>query len=194
MNNLPKGSFDETSHEKTLLTHNRIPLFIWLLLLILLSPVITRSQSVEYHVKASLIFKIAQYTEWNSTQNSEAFQIAVLGKSPFKGEFEKLASRFKIKGKSIKIRYIKDYKEAEGAQVLFICQTEKKNIQKTILAFQSKNILLISDSPDFSGEGVHFNFFTQNDETIHFEIDLEALKNSGLKPDLQLVSIGKIIH
>lgn len=172
----------------------KIPGCIWLLFLMLFAPTITKSQSVEYHVKASLIFKICQYIEWSKVQNSEEFQIAVLGKSPFKGELENLASRFKLKNKPVKIRYIKDYKEAEGVQVLFICRSEKKNIRKIIPAFQSKNILLISDSPYFSGVGVHFNFFTESDETIHFEIDLEALKNYGLKADMQLVSIGKIIQ
>jgi len=55
-------------------------------------------------------------------------------------------------------------------------------------------VLLISDSEGFSKKGVHFNFFKEKDETIHFEINLKALAKSGLRPDLKLLSVGKIIN
>lgn len=169
-------------------------LFLPVWLLLFLMPTITSSQSVEYYVKASLIFKIAQYTEWNSANDPKSFRIAVLGKSPFTGELEKLAAKTRIKNKPVIINYIKDYKMAEGAEILFICSSEKKILPEIILTYQAKNILLVSDSPSFSGKGVHFNFLMENDETIHFEIDIKALKNAGLKPELQLLSIGKIIN
>jgi len=163
-------------------------------LILLLIPTVLKSQSIESYVKASLLFKIAQYTEWNTANDPKIFQIAVLGKTPFTGELEKIAAKTRIKNKPVVINYINDYKKAEGAEIIFICSSEKKAFPEIIRAYQEKNTLLISDSPNFSGNGVHFNFIVESDETIHFEIDLQALKKAGLKPDLQLLSIGKIIN
>jgi len=157
-------------------------------------PFMAKAQSVEYFVKASLLTKIAQYTEWDSKNNTEFFEIAILGKSPFKGELEKLASTTRIKNKHIKVKYIQDSNQAKSCQMLFICQSERKNLDEILHAFSTKNVMLISDTPEFSGKGIHFNFYTDKDKTIHFEIDLNALKKSGLKPDLQLLTIGKIIN
>lgn len=163
----------------------------WLFLAI---PFRTEAQSVEYFIKASLMGKIAQYTEWNSDNNSEFFEIAILGKSPFNGELEKLASSTMIKNKPVKISYIRDYIDARACQILFICKSEEKNLGKIVLYFEDKNTMLVSDTPEFSEKGIHFNFYLDPDKTIHFEIDLNALKKSGLKPDLQLLTIGKIIN
>lgn len=163
----------------------------WLFLTI---PFRTEAQSVEYFVKASLLAKIAQYTEWNSINNSEVFVIAVLGKSPFNGELEKLASSVRIKNKPIKISYISNHTQAKECQILYICKSEIKNLDEIIRYFEVKNTMLVSDTPEFSEKGIHFNFYTEKDKTIHFEIDLNALKKSGLKPDLQLLTIGKIIN
>jgi len=160
----------------------------------LLAPFLANAQSVEYFVKASLIGKIAQYTEWNSNNNFDNFEIAILGKSPFNGELEKLASGTKINKKAIKINYIANYSQAEACQILFICRSERKKLNEIIDFLENKNILLVADTPEFSGTGIHFNFYTELDKTIHFEIDLNALKRSGLKPDLQLLTIGKIIN
>ncbi len=154
---------------------------------------IAKTQSVEYFVKASLIGKIAQYTEWSSKPNEDVFKIAVLGKSPFSGELENLASGTKIRNKKIEIHYIKEYGEAESCNVLFICRSERKNLNRIVDYFERKNTMLIADTPQFGEEGVHFNFYTEPDSTIHFEINMAALINSGLRPDLQLLSIGKII-
>ncbi len=167
---------------------------VFIPLLFLAIPFRTEAQSVEYFVKASLITKIAQYTEWDSTASSDVFEIAILGKSPFKGELEKLASSTQIKNKPIKISYIRNYNEAKTCEIMFVSQSERNNLDEIVKFFEGKNTMLIADTPEFSEKGIHFNFYLDPDKTIHFEIDLNALKGSGLKPDLQLLTIGKIIN
>jgi len=168
--------------------------FYFISALLVFSFGIAHSQSIEYSVKASMISKIAQYTSWENLPETEIFTIAVIGKSPFKGELENMSSRIKIKNYPVRIIYMKNYQEAVGCQVLFICASEKKKLSQIIAFFETKNTLLISDSPDFALNGIHFNFYKQIDSTIHFEINLNSMKKNGLKPDLQLLTLGKIIN
>jgi hypothetical protein len=151
-----------------------------------------KSQSVEYFVKASLIEKFARFTEWESNSIGEEFVIGVLGKSPFYNELEKLSAKIKIKSKPVKIIYFKNMEDTKVCQVLFICASEKDNLSEIIKYLGNYNILIVGDTEGFSEKGVHFNFYLEKNENIHFEINVKALAKANLKTDMQLLSLGKI--
>lgn len=153
----------------------------------------SHSQSREYYVKATLIGKFANYTEWN-TKLINNFEICILGDSPFKGEFERIFNKTGIKNKPVKIQYISDYQTKKDCQILFICSSEKKHLNEIISIYNDGNVLLISDTPGFCEKGVHINFYYKQNETLHFEINMPALAKTNLKTDMQLLSIGKIIN
>lgn len=155
---------------------------------------ISESQSVEYSVKASLIEKFARYTEWEANSIGESFVIGILGTSPFKGEFERLAAKGSIKNKRIAIRYLKDYREAKVCHVLFISQSEHENVKEIVNYLKTMNVLLVADSQGFSENGVHFNFYLKDDGTIHFEVNPKALNIAKLRTDMLLLSIGKVVE
>jgi len=165
-----------------------------ILVLCVLCGFFARSQSLEYNIKASMIGKIAQNTIWENLPENNLFTIAVVGKSPFNGELEKMASRIKINNRLVRIKYINKYTDAAGCQVLFVCASERKKLSQITSFFVTKNTLLISDSPDFAYNGIHFNFYKEMDSTIHFEINLNSMKKYGLKPNLQLLMLGRIIN
>jgi len=162
---------------------------------LLLLPILNiRSQSVEYFVKASFIEKFARFTEWETKITGDYFVIGIVGTSPFHNELEKLSQKTTIKNKPVKIVYFKNYEEISNCQLLFICASEKNNLSTIIKNTSNKSIMLVGDTPGFSEKGVHFNFFLKNNETLHFEINLDALVKSKLKTDMQLISIGKITN
>ena len=64
-------------------------------------------------------------------------------------------------------------------------------------AFKFKTLqskVKVEYTQDNKSQSYSINLRMEKDKTIHFEIDLNALKKSGLKPDLQLLTIGKIIN
>lgn len=155
---------------------------------------ISKSQSVEYSLKASFIEKFARFTEWETNVTGENFVIAVLGRSPFYNELGDMAKKTKINGLPVKVIYLKNIEEANACQLIFICSSERKNIPDIIKFIENKNILLIGDTPGYCEQGVHFNFYLESNNTVHFEINVKALEKSKLKPDMHLLSIGKIIN
>jgi hypothetical protein len=166
---------------------------IRLILLFFLISNYSKAQSVEYSVKAMFIEKIARLTEWPVNNNNDFFVITVLGKSPFNGELEKLSQKVKIKNKPIKIYYINDYKYISNCNVLFICNSEKNIIPEIINQYGNSGILFVADSQGFCKKGIHFNFYFDEDETLKYEVNPEAIKRAKLMVDLQLLNYGKII-
>ena len=163
-----------------------------ILTMLLLSSILAKSQVGEYFVKAAFIEKFARFTEWKPNAIGKSFVIGVLGKSPFSGELEILAEKSQIKNKPVEIKYIKDYHDILNCQVLFICASEKDNLQEVINYLGNSNILIVGDTPGFSEKGVHFNFYLTRKGSMHFEINMKALVKAGLVADMQLLSIGRI--
>jgi hypothetical protein len=167
--------------------------FIYIIFIFVHSANILKAQSVEYAIKASFIEKFARFTDWQTISRGEYFTIDILGKSPFKGELEKIAQKVKIKNKPIKLNYISNYSQAANCQVLFICSSEKNNLNEILNFTSSLDILTISDTPGYCKKGVHINFYIDESGTVKYEINLAALKKNKLMVDMQLLSFGKII-
>jgi hypothetical protein len=168
--------------------------YILLITIVIAFNFICCSQSVEYHIKASLIEKFIEYTEWEPNSINGDFVICILGESPFNGELEEIASNSKFKGKPVKIIYSRNIDEIKNVQLLFICSSEKKKCSDIVKKMENQNVLIVGDTPGFAQLGVHFNFYPKPNNTIHFEVNPAALKKARLKADLQLINIGKVIN
>lgn len=121
------------------------------------------------------------------------FVISVIGKSPFKGSLEKIYHTAKIKNKPVKIQYIKTAEQIPGCHILFICESEKKNLKHILAVAGRYPILIVSDTRGFGEKGTHINLYITPNGTLRFEINLEASKNAGLSIQLVLLEIAKII-
>jgi len=166
---------------------------IYVISIFLHSASLLNAQSLEYAIKASFIEKFARFTDWQAPLKSEYFTINILGKSPFKGELEKLAQKIRIKNKPIKLNYINSITQADGCQVLFICSSERNALENILKLTGPLNILTISDTSGYCKKGVHINLYIDESGTVKYEINLTALKKSNLVVDMQLLSNGKII-
>jgi len=153
-------------------------------------------QSLEYAVKSTLLLKIAQNIEWSNLDKMNQFTIQVIGNSPFKSEFEDSSQKIVvIQGLPINILYENGILKQNRPQLVFICDSEKKILDLIINSVKTDpNTLIVSDSPEFSGKGVHINFYNKADGSIHFELDLKAFQGNELRPSIQLLKISKILR
>jgi hypothetical protein len=167
---------------------------IILALLILPAFCYSVSQVDEYTIKAALIEKFGRFIEWPTNSISDTFVVSVLGKNPFGRNMDKMAAKFKIKNKPVKVNYISAIKEIDGCQILFICKTEKDRIGDIISYVKNKPVLTVGDTDGFGIEGVHFNFYFNKEGYTHFEINPTILKEADLKVDIHLLEFGKMIE
>lgn len=155
------------------------------------------AQPSEYLLKAAFLEKFARFTDWpkhHFDNTNEPFVISVIGKNPFQDSLEKLYAKGRIKNRAVKIRYIKKEDQIPGSHILFICKSEKKKLTRLIKFTKDYPILIISDTKGFAQEGSHINLYIRANGTLHFEINPEASRNAGLKIQVILLEIAKIIR
>jgi uncharacterized protein DUF4154 len=152
---------------------------------------------MEYLLKAGFIEKFARFTDWpdqsDINDSNTPFIISVIGKSPFKGSLEEIYKKALIKNKSVQIRYISSEKQILDSHILFICKSEKRNLKNILNAVQNKPVMVISDTQGFGEKGSHINLFITKKGTLHFEINVKAVKKSGLSIQLVLLEVAKVI-
>ena len=154
------------------------------------------AQPVEYLLKAGFIEKFARFIDWpgeSGFQDAESpFVISVIGESPFRGSLEKIYGQGRIKGKQVSINYIQTVDEIAGSHVLFICASERKNLPRILETAGRHPVLVVSDTRGFVREGTHINLYITEKGTLHFEINVKAVKQSGLSVQLALLEVAKI--
>lgn len=167
-----------------------------------------KGKPTEYQMKAVFIANIANFVEWPQgtpkLRNPNPLIVGVIGDNPFlikeKGDDEPtnwleiifIVQKREIKSKKAEIRYISDISEIPDCHILFISESEKKNLPEILAAARENQVLTLSDTDGFAKKGVHFNFVLKSG-SVKYEINQKSLTESGLKPKFQLLKYAKKI-
>jgi len=149
----------------------------------------------EYIVKAAFILNFTKFIKWNHEEldhDDKYFKIAILGDDPFGKSIETIGNK-KIKGKLLKIDYVKEINENIDYQILYISKSEKENLNKIFDKIKFKNIVTIGDFKGFAEAGGIINFYKFKNK-IRFEINIDIAKKNKLSIDSKLLNLAKIIR
>ncbi len=89
-------------------------------------------------------------------------------------------------------RHIK-FSDITQCHMLFISQSEKLKVQKILNETKNHAILTISELPDFAYQGGHIRLFLNAQSTLSLEINLAAIKHSGVKISSRILTIATIV-
>lgn len=174
----------------------RLTLILLLLLLVNvgLNPVAQASSSREYAIKAVFLYNFAKFVEWPSRSFEDSTTpiiLCILGKDPF-GVFLKPIKDKTVKGKKIIVKYSSKIEDMEKCHVLFVGESEDKQLVRILARIRDWNVLTVSDIGDFAQRGGIIGLTREKDE-IHFEINLDASKIAGLRISSRLLKLARII-
>ena len=163
----------------------------------------------EYEVKAAFIFNFLKFIDWpeeKTAANNNKIIIGIIGEDPFgpatdvfKGksieEHKLLLTRFEgieqIKKMPEKEKN-KHLDEIKTCHLLFICQSEQKQLRDIIEIVHDSSVLTIADTDGFIEAGGIINLFTEENK-IRFDINQAAAENTGLKIRSQLLRLAKTV-
>jgi len=162
---------------------------ITLLLIGILFPLNASNQ--ERDLQAVFIGRFAKFTQWPNN-NEKFFYITVIGKNPFDQLLNELYQDKKIRGKSVKIRYVTKLQEIAHTDILFITLANKKKIQKAIDYATKNSILTISTQRGFAQRGgiIQLSFVMRKP---HLVINNGAAKDSNIQIKSPLLAIAQEI-
>ncbi len=151
----------------------------------------------EYKVKVAYIYNFTRYVKWPKrafSNDQSPFVIAVFGADPLGSTLDKLQKR-KASGRPIITRRYQSLDEVGQAHILFIAGPRDESVDE-LLAGQlgNKPILVVCQQPGLGVSGAPVNFFLDNDGTVGFELNVDAIQRRGLSADAQLMNIARVVR
>jgi hypothetical protein len=156
----------------------------------------SQAQSKEYQIKAAFLYNFAQFALWPATaftNDSEPFQIGVLGENPFGKSLDETIRGETIQGRQIVIVQASHVEKLVGCQILFVCKSEAAHLNDVFTKLDSKPVLTVSEDPAFIPHGGTINFYREGAK-VRFEINPDAASKNGVKLSSELLRVGKLIH
>ncbi len=150
----------------------------------------TEQATKEYEVKAAFIPNFARFVTWPDEHNKSCpFIFLVLGENPFGSALEPVNGK-DINGRKAKVQYIEQPEKCQvDAHVVFISSSLDDDFRDILRHLQGKPVLTISDISGFAEAGGMIEF-TNYASSIHFIINLNAVRQAHLHMNFQLLQLA----
>lgn len=154
------------------------------------------SQTNVYVLKAVYLEKFSRFVTWpeecEMNDPTKPFIISVMGKTQLTENLEQIYAVQKINNKKVIIKKISHLYEIENSHVLFIADSEKKNLKNILVLTKKLPVLTISESSNFAEMGVIINFY-EEEKRLKFEVNETAVLQSPLQMSFYLLNSAKIV-
>src|SRR5690606_29342491 len=149
----------------------------------------------EHQIKAIFLFNFIQFVEWPS----QAFEsvdspivIGILGENPFGGYLNEVLAGEVVNGRSVIVKRFNNVDELDTSHILYIHNPPTGDYKKLFAKIDRRNVLTISDDPNFIKEGGMIRFVNV-DKRIQLQINPEAAKKANLTISSKLLRLAEIV-
>lgn len=153
------------------------------------------SNMTESRVKAVYILNFLRFISWpdSSFVKPEApLVVGIVGGGAFAKTLDSAMSSEKIGEHPILVRSLSSPAESGSCQAVFIPSDEAVAVAPVLKATSGQCILTIGGKESFAASGVIIDFFLESNH-LRFEVNMKALKKSGLKMSSKLLRLARII-
>jgi len=168
------------------------PLRNFLAAISILLPAIQISAQVKgtpENIMSSFIYNFTSYLTWPVMEVNTPFKIVILGDNEIFQPLSYIAGVKVVKGRQIKVKFIRDVSEIEPCEILVVSE----DFQKSLLELNSNELLhetvIITSCSECLPKGATINFVNVN-KKIHFEINKTALDLKNIKASSQLLKLA----
>ena len=175
----------------------------WLLLLLIVlsfttasGPLRANDRALEYRVKAEFLYNFARFVEWpegSQDKDREAVVIGILGEDHFGPILETIIRGKNVGGKRVRVKRMEHLaEETGGCHLLFISRSQTRHLAEILRRVQGRSVLTVGDSEGSARRGTVISFLIE-DETVQFEVNLQAAERAGIKISSRLLRSARIV-
>ena len=153
------------------------------------------SAFTEYQVKALFLMNFTKYVDWPATAFAETntpITIGVLGSNNFGDELQKAVAGRSVNDRSIVIRQIDNLDAVGRCHILFISNSEKRNLGEILTKIKALPVLTVGETEQFTDQGGIINF-VKKDGKIRLEINLVVANEAKLQISSKLLSVADVV-
>lgn len=144
----------------------------------------------EYDVEAAYLYNFGKFVRWPASARTQpSFDICILGRDPFDGTLDRIVASDTISGKPIHKRVLSRPTEADGCTIVYIADSEAKNLRGILDALGDKDCLLVSGLPHFTQNGGTIQFVLEGDR-VRFMVNLDAAARCHLTVSSELLKVA----
>jgi len=146
--------------------------------------------SMEYSVKAAMIYNMAKFVEWPDAQANDRgeFHICVIGEDPFGRSLYALEGKT-IKGRTVKVHKFDTAHKAGECHIIFLDGSYAGDIDEALALLADRPSLVISDIDGFVSIGGDIGFIIV-DNKVRFEINNSSVGRKKLKVSSRLLKLA----
>ncbi len=141
-------------------------------------------------IKAAYIYQFTQFVTWPdpSVSVDTPFTICMLGKGPIGNELEPLNRRRLGRG-LIRVSYPQTLRDTAACNILYIAETEQRQLQSTLNYLRNNPVLTVSSIPNFAARGGIIGFVTV-DRRVRLEINRAAARHANIQLSAKLLEVA----
>ena len=167
------------------------------ILLLFVLPLYNQVKMEEHPLKALIISRFFDFIRWpNGSEESEnlsQFAIGFIGNTSMIDFKKKFTEKIRIPVKKLIFKNISDLEQISECNALIIGGNQSGRLKEILVLTDGKPILTIGDTDGFGEQGVLINLFLSG-KKVKFEINLPAVKRSGLIFSSKLYKLARIIN
>jgi hypothetical protein len=151
--------------------------------------------TAEYKVKATFLFRFAQFVEWPPAAfaaTNAPVVIGLLGADPFGPFLEELVQGETIRNRAVKVVRAEAVADLPPCHILFISKSEQPRLEQELAFLKPSSVLTVGETADFARRGGVVNFYMEKD-TVRLEFNPAAARRKGLEISSQLLRLGRTV-
>ncbi|TQV85777.1 YfiR/HmsC family protein [Aliikangiella coralliicola] len=159
------------------------------LFLVIFSCLGSAAESPQEAIKSAYIYKFLSYVEWPDDSNKNTLVLTYFGKNKQFFELLSAVEKRKVRGHSMKTRWVRNIAELLPTDVIIVDQKFNRHLSKINSLIKDEPVLVISDhAKEKQLFGINFTSLESN--RIGFEINRYNLVYQKLKVSTDIVILG----
>ena len=153
-------------------------------------------RDLEYRLQALYLLNFLEFTEWPDSvfaDGQSPIVVGVLGTDPFAKVLEEVVRGETIGGRVINVVQFESIDQVTRCHALFFCLSERGNYSNHLSRLKGWPTLTISEIDGFTYLGGCISFYLEKGK-LRFEINMEALKESGVTMSSKLLRFARIVN
>ncbi|MGH7516641.1 MAG: YfiR family protein [Gemmatimonadales bacterium] len=167
----------------------------WSSMLVQRAPAQAPAGAPEYQIKAAYLLNFIRYVEWPPSvfEGTEAsLNVCVVGRDPFGDVLDRTMAGRRIGGRPLRV--LRPARPAgDTCHVAFIGRTTAAAREAWLAALQDEPTLTVGESAGFAEAGGMIAFVIV-DETVRFEINVEAVRSGGLQISSRVLTLATRLY
>ncbi|HLF97569.1 MAG TPA: YfiR family protein [Methylococcaceae bacterium] len=146
----------------------------------------------EYALKAAFLYNFARFTEWPAQPPAQEFNLCIYGKNPFGERLDTIAGK-PLHGNPVRIVLPDTLDSLGGCHILFIAESALPSLPRVLAALDGRAVLTVAEGEGRVEQGIMVGLLLEGSR-VAFEVNLSALRHSGISVSAQLLQLSRRVQ